>query len=272
MIASYASWFSISFGVFVVIRPGVVSSIGNWMRRQSMIFRSRVGSHVSRRYESDIAICGWASDGIAVQKTAYAFVGGIAGLGASLFAGLASVGVSSLVGIVLPLVGSVSGYFMPDLNLRREAARRRKSFRFAFSSFLDLVTVLLSGGAGIESAMLAASESGDGFAFEQIRQGLRRSQVARTSAWEELARLGRLFRIDEVIEVAGSVELAGRHGARIRETLVARATTLRQRQLSEIEADAAAATERMGMPMVLLFIGFITLVGYPAVAEMLRGW
>lgn len=272
MIASLASWVSVSLGVFIVIRPRVVPVVGGWVRHQSITLRSRVGSQVSRRYESDLAMCELTSDGIAVQKTVYALVGGIAGLGASLFVGVLPAEGSSAFGIILPIVGSVSGYFTPDLHLRREATRRRKSFRFAFSSFLDLVTVLLSGGSGIESAMLAASESGDGFAFEQIRQGLRRSQVARTSAWDELARLGRIFRIDEVVEVAGSVELAGRHGARIRETLIARATTLRQRQLSEIEADAAAATERMGMPMVLLFIGFIALVGYPAVAEMLRGW
>jgi Flp pilus assembly protein TadB len=165
-----------------------------------------------------------------------------------------------------------SGFIYPDLVLQKEAGRRRKSFRYGFSSFLDLVTVLLAGGSGIESALLMASETGDGQTFEQIRKSLRRSQVARTSPWDELADLGRRFGIDEIVEVAGSVELAGRHGARIRDTLVARAATLRHRQLSEIEAEAAAATERMGMPMVLLFIGFISLVGYPAVVEMLQGW
>jgi hypothetical protein len=35
--------------------------------------------------------------------------------------------------------------------------------------------------------------------------------------------------------------------------------------MGEIEAQAQAATERMGIPMVLLFIAFIALIGYPAV-------
>jgi tight adherence protein C len=265
------SWTTVSAGLFIVIRPDVLKVMRDAVRVQVRRVRLQVGSQVSRRHESDLAICGLTSDSIAVRKTVNAFTGGIVGIGVSAASGAAAVG-GTAIGVLLPVGGIVLGYFVPDLTLMRDATRRRKSFRFAFSSFLDLVTVLLAGGAGIESAMLAASESGDGFAFEQIRDGLRRSQVARTSAWDELARLGRKFRIDEVVEIAGSVELAGRHGARIRETLVARATTLRQRQLSEIEADAAAATERMGMPMVLLFIGFITLVGYPAVAEMLRGW
>lgn len=237
-----------------------------------MRIRLIVGTQVSRRHESDLAICGRSPDSLAVAKTTAALLGGMSALAASIFGSQLLLGLGPAVGVVLPTAGTAAGYFLPDAQLIRDARRRRKSFKFAFSSFLDLVTVLLAGGSGIESAMLVASESGDGHAFEQIRESLRRSQAARTSVWDELACLGRRFQLDDVVEVAGSLELAGRHGARIRETLVARATTLRNRQLSEIEADAAAATERMGMPMVLLFIGFITLVGYPAVAEMLRSW
>lgn len=237
-----------------------------------MRLRLVVGTQVSRRHESDLAICGRSPDSLAVAKTTAALLGGTMAFAASIFGSQLLLGLGPAVAVVLPIAGAAAGYFLPDAQLIRDARSRRKSFKFAFSSFLDLVTVLLAGGSGIESAMLVASESGDGHAFEQIRESLRRSQAARTSVWDELARLGRRFQLDDVVEVAGSLELAGRHGARIRETLVARATTLRNRQLSEIEADAAAATERMGMPMVLLFIGFITLVGYPAVAEMLRSW
>ena len=39
--------------------------------------------------------------------------------------------------------------------------------------------------------------------------------------------------------------------------------------MSEIEAAANSATERMGVPMVLLFLAFIMLIGYPAVTLVL---
>ena len=266
------SWVAVSCGVLTLVRPSVLADVRVQINGLVMRLRLVVGSQVSRRHESDLAICGRSPDSLAIAKTTSALLGGVSALAVSIFGSQLLFGLEPAVGVVLPIIGAAAGYFLPDAQLIRDARRRRKSFKFAFSSFLDLVTVLLAGGSGIESAMLVASESGDGHAFEHIRESLRRSQAARTSAWDELARLGRRFQLDEVVEVAGSVELAGRHGARIRETLVARATTLRNRQLSEIEADAAAATERMGMPMVLLFIGFITLVGYPAVAEMLRSW
>ncbi|NDA01413.1 MAG: type II secretion protein F, partial [Acidimicrobiia bacterium] len=37
---------------------------------------------------------------------------------------------------------------------------------------------------------------------------------------------------------------------------------------AEIEAIAQSATERMGLPVMLLFVGFMVLLGYPALQEV----
>ena len=269
MTGSLVMWTMIALGVLVLLRSSVVSDVHGRLR----VIADRAKSHLQRsvinKHESNLQICEKSAEELTFQKTVYALASGVGGLGLGVALGNSTSGVLL---VILPVATMVAGFFYPDFLLQAEANRRRKSFRYGFSSFLDLVTVLLAGGSGIESALSMASEAGDGQTFEQIRKSLRRSQVARTSPWDELAELGQRFGIDEIVEVAGSVELAGRHGARIRDTLLARAATLRHRQLSEIEADAASATERMGMPMVLLFVGFISLVGYPAVAEMLQGW
>jgi hypothetical protein len=70
--------------------------------------------------------------------------------------------------------------------------------------------------------------------------------------------------VDSLEEVAHSVQLAGEHGARIRQSLAAKAHALRARNLARIEHEAEQRTEHMGLPMVVLFLGFILLVGYPA--------
>jgi hypothetical protein len=41
--------------------------------------------------------------------------------------------------------------------------------------------------------------------------------------------------------------------------------------MSEIEATANSSTERMGLPMVMLFLGFLVLIGYPAVTYVIGG-
>ena len=149
-----------------------------------------------------------------------------------------------------------------DVALRAE--RRRADMDLAVAVFLDLVNVLLAGGAGVETAILAAAEAGDGWGFSQIRLSLARSQSARQSYWDGLRELGQAVGVESLEEVANSVQLAGEHGARVRQSLSGKALALRHRNLARIEHDAQRRTEQMGLPVVVLFMGFILLVGYPA--------
>ena len=51
----------------------------------------------------------------------------------------------------------------------------------------------------------------------------------------------------------------------------AKAATLRRRGLADVESAANAANERMAMPVVLLVVGLIVFIGYPAIARILHG-
>jgi Flp pilus assembly protein TadB len=185
----------------------------------------------------------------------------------------AAMGISFPVGWVLPLtlLTGMAGFQLPDALVRARARRLRMTFLFSFSSFLDLTNVLLSGGAGMETALVAASEAGDGVAFARIREALVRARTTHRSPWQELQRMGESLGIDVVTEVGSSIQLAGEHGARVRGSLAKRAESVRHKQSAEVEAAANAATERMGLPMVLLFLGFLVLIGYPAAEQMLHG-
>ena len=70
------------------------------------------------------------------------------------------------------------------------------------------------------------------------------------------------------------MQLAGQQGARVRASLAAKAASLRGHQLAAVEAAAHSASERMALPTVLMFVGFLLFIGYPAVAEILgsSGW
>jgi Flp pilus assembly protein TadB len=150
--------------------------------------------------------------------------------------------------------------------LQTMATKMQRDMDLSVAVFLDLINVLLAGGAGIETAMLAAASAGDGWGFEQIRMAMARAQSSRRSYWDALRETGSALGIESLEEVANSVQLAGEHGARIRQSLNSKASSLRQRNLARIEHEAEQRTERMGIPVVLLFIGFILLVGYPAFA------
>ena len=164
------------------------------------------------------------------------------------------------------IAAPVMAWFMPVQKITTAATVRRSDMDLAVAVYLDLVNVLLAGGSGVETAMLAAAGAGDGWSFEQIRLALARAQSSRGSYWDSLRELGERTHVDSLEEVAHSVQLAGEHGARIRQSLGAKAHALRSRNLARIEHEAEQRTERMGLPVVVLFIGFILLVGYPAFA------
>jgi tight adherence protein C len=177
------------------------------------------------------------------------------------------------VPLVVPVWGSLvlmaAGFVAPDIGIRSDAARRRRDFRHALSSFLDLVVVALAGGGGVESALADAAGVGEGWCFEHLRRALDQARLARQAPWDALGRLGADLGIGELSELAASVALAGTEGAKIRASLTAKAVSLRTHELAEAETADQAASERMSLPVVLLFAGFLPFLGYPAIEKVL---
>ncbi|WP_018505001.1 type II secretion system F family protein [Parafrankia discariae] len=175
--------------------------------------------------------------------------------------------------VVLPAAGALVlaavGFLAPDLAVRADAAAHRRALRAAFSAFLDLVVIALAGGAGVEQALDDAASIGTGPAYTQLRRAVDTAVLTGTPIWTTLADLGHRHTIPDIVETAASVELAGGEGAKIRASLAAKATSIRLRALTDADADAAAATERMSLPVALLFLGFLLLIGYPAVARVM---
>ncbi|HET7486524.1 MAG TPA: type II secretion system F family protein [Acidimicrobiales bacterium] len=182
-------------------------------------------------------------------------------------AGLAAVRPTSalLAGGVLALLG----FLVPDLLVRSEAAERRRAFVSAFGTFLDMVAISLAGGVGVEGALMDAARIGRGREAALLRAVLEEALWSGESQWSALRRLGVDLAIPEVVEVASTVSLAGTEGARVRRSLEAKARALRGRELAEAEARAESATERMAIPTALLMLGFMLLVGFPAIASVL---
>ncbi|MCC8245033.1 type II secretion system F family protein [Saccharothrix luteola] len=178
-------------------------------------------------------------------------------------------------GVELPIIAGLTlaaaGFVGPDLHARTEAATLRVGFRHALSAYLDLVWITLAGGAGVDSALGGAVTIGRGWAFDRIRRALDTARLTRTTPWTALRRLGEELDVTELAELAASVSLAGTEGAKVRASLAAKAATLRTHQITEAESQAQAATERMSLPVMLLFLGFLTFIAYPALTQVLNG-
>ncbi|GAA2044256.1 type II secretion system F family protein [Polymorphospora rubra] len=190
---------------------------------------------------------------------------------AATLLGLANITTGVTVPAAASLLLGMAGFLAPELSIRTEAAKHRAAFRDALSSFLDLVVISLASGAGLDQALDDAAKVGSGPAYTELRYALTEARLARVPPWNILATLGRRVAVAELQQLAATVGLAGTEGAKVRASLRSRAVALRARQLTDAEGEANAATERMALPIVALFAGFLIFLGYPAMAAVLGG-
>ncbi len=217
----------------------------------------------------DLHVLGRTPEHHLAEKLAVALFGLL--LAPAVAAGLyASSGV--LLPIAVPLWGSllmaIGGFFVPDLTIRSRVAERRRDFRHALSAFLDLVVIAIAGGTGVEGALRKASAVGDGWAFGSLRRALDAARLSRETPWASLGRLGAELGVTELEEMAASVGLAGTEGARVRQSLAAKAESLRMHRRADAESEGQAATERMSLPVGLMVLGFMLFIGFAAVARV----
>jgi Flp pilus assembly protein TadB len=168
--------------------------------------------------------------------------------------------------------GSLLGAFLGGLVVIREtstkANARRREFSGALGAFCDVAGMSLASGSGIETAAQTAANAGNGWAFEELRSALDSAHRRGQTPWEALAQLGVETATEDLIGLSSLLVQAGVEGASVRETIRNKARTMREREASNAEAEAASTTERMSMPAAMLLIGFLLFLAYPALAVL----
>lgn len=233
--------------------------------------RTDVADRLLARRRADLRVAGTTSEELVAKQALCALSGLLWAPATVALMGLGGISVSVALPVWISLVLAATGFFVPLLGLKVAAAERRRGFRHALSCFLDLVAVRLAGGAGVESALSASANSGQGWMFGEVRQALAEARLMGEPPWTGLDRLGTDLGVSELNELAASVTLAGDEGARVRTSIAAKARSIRTRGLSDAESAAQAASERMSLPIVLLMVGFVVFLGYPAVTQVLTG-
>jgi Type II secretion system (T2SS), protein F len=167
----------------------------------------------------------------------------------------------------LPAAGSLAlgvvMFVVPDVVIRVNARERRADFRHALASYLDLVALERGAGAAPTEALEAAAAVGDGWSFERIATALNHARKAGLPAWDGLSALASEIGIGELADVAEIAGVAGQEGARILDTLSARAESMRAQALAATKAQAGARSTTMVLPIALLAGGFLVLLIFP---------
>jgi hypothetical protein len=177
------------------------------------------------------------------------------------------------VSLIIPVWAAVlfGGIFfmLPDLELRQQVEKRRRDFRHAIGAFLDLVAMNLSGGRGVPEALMAASDIGTGWAFWRIRDALSNARITGQTPWQALGALGEEVQVNELKDLASALSLVAEDGAKVRESLTARAASLRRRELADLEGQAGERSQSMLVAQMLLAAAFLVFLMYPAVQTLI---
>lgn len=167
----------------------------------------------------------------------------------------------------IPAAGAVlSGgvlFMTPDLVTHVNAREKRMEFRSALTSYLDLVALERGAGAGPTQALEAAADVGQGWEFERIAAALRQARQVGSPPWDALSALAEQTGVPELADLAEIAGVAGQEGARILDTLAARAESMRAEALAATRAQAGARSTTMVLPIALLAGGFLVLLIFP---------
>ena len=202
-------------------------------------------------------------------KVMLAVLGLVLGPVLVIMLGLAGAHLPIVIPVWFGLALAVVFFFLPDLEVKQKADKRRRDFRHAIGSFLDLFAMNLAGGRGVPEALMSASNVGTGWAFWRIRDALATARITGHTPWQALGALGDEIRIDELRDLAAALSLVAEDGAKVRESLVARAASLRRRELADLEGQAGERSQSMLVAQLLLCAGFLIFLVFPVVGLLL---
>jgi len=229
----------------------------------------RLVTHVGQ----DLRILRRRPEDLAGETIVYGLYGLILGPWLGLCAWLlAGAPLPAAVSGAMSLVGATAAALSPWLTLRDRARRRRSSFRLALAAYCYVADMSLASGRGVEQSLATGAEVGEGWMFDELRACLAAGSMRGETPWESLDLLGHELGVDDLVQLAATIGMAGEDGAAVRETISTKARTLNERIASEAEQRTQRATAQMGLPAVAIAAGFVVFLGYPAVAALLSAF
>jgi hypothetical protein len=174
------------------------------------------------------------------------------------------------VPLVATLAGMVAGWFLPDLNVRQDAAKARAEFSRALGAYTELVALERhGGGSGSRQAMELAAEVGDTWAFHRVSEELAHSRFSGQQPWDALHHLADDLAVTDLDDLADIMRLCGEEGAPVYDTLRARSAASRNALLTHDLGEANEVGERMFIPASITAVIFLAILIVPALLRLM---
>ncbi|MDX3099985.1 hypothetical protein [Nonomuraea angiospora] len=233
---------------------------GDWLRR-------RLAQLPIPR--NDLALLGISTDRFTVQRISFLLIGLLFTVPLSLLCALAELPLPWAIPAGASVVLAAPFALIPGISARRQAQERRREFRAALATYLDMVALERAAGAGPPQALQAPVDVCTGWMFGQISQVLQQAKRSGEQPWRGLATLGERVGISQLTELADIAEDARSEGTRVMSTLLAKAQSMRTAALADARAQANSRTSEMPIAIGVSIFGFLVLVCFPAIYRIM---
>lgn len=171
--------------------------------------------------------------------------------------------------LLFSLVAGVVGSFLPSYWLRRQIKARQEEIRKGMPDALDMLSVAVSAGLGLDGAMQTISQKWDNAVADEFGKTIREIQIGvpRTDALRSMSRRANVKEMSHFIAV---LVQADQLGLSIRTVLKTQSDQMRLMRRQRAEESANQAPVKMMFPLVLLIFPaiFAVLLG-PAIPRLL---
>ncbi|RDI98525.1 type II secretion system F family protein [Dyella solisilvae] len=158
------------------------------------------------------------------------------------------------------LVGGGCGYFYPNLWLKEQREKRRRSVIKDLPIYLDFITLSVEAGLNVTGAIEQAGLKGPPGALSSEFGRLQRELRAGLPRSDALKRMGERMGIPQVSGLVGALIQADRVGASLGDALRAQADQRRQERFQRAEKLGLEAPVKMMLPLVMFFFPQVFIV------------
>jgi tight adherence protein C len=204
---------------------------------------------------------GWDAERVAALKV----VGGLVGLGLSIFV-VRAINVTGgyMIGVIVLL--TAMGYLLPDVVLARAVDSRQGAIRKALPDTMDLLTISVEAGLGFDAALAQVVQNVAGPLAEELSRMLQEVQLGVSRA-DAFRHLGQRSNVDEMSAFVLAMVQADVFGVSVSKVLRAQAKELRTKRRQNAERIAMQIPVKILFPMIFCVMPalFVVVIGPGAI-------
>jgi len=179
-------------------------------------------------------------------------------------------GASFLPALFLALVLAVMGFLLPDFWLGAQGRRRKKEIVRSLPDALDMLTICVDAGAGLDSAMLKISQKWKNAVATEFGKVVAEIRIGMTRR-EALQNMAKRTNVPELSSFVAVLLQADQFGLSIASVLHTQSEQMRGRRWQRAEEEARKVPTKLLFPLVfMIFPAMLAVTVGPAIPVLLK--